>query len=44
MPSPLVNSTLQAAGLAALSNFLAQAFKAYKSGVRTPIPAEDCTD
>jgi len=32
MHSSLVNSTLQAAGLAALSNFLAQGLKAYKSG------------
>jgi hypothetical protein len=33
MHSSLVNSTLQAAVLAALSNFLAQGLKAYKSGV-----------
>ena len=34
MPSPLVNATLQAAALSALSNLLAQGIKAYQKGVR----------
>lgn len=36
MPSPLINATLQAAGLSAISNLLAQGIQAYQKGVRVP--------